>query len=246
MMDDELVHTIKHLAAQSQVEQRSWMYGHVESYDPNRHAVRLIVPSMRDDQTGDPVHTGWVPLGTSGVGGRSGLQIFPVGGANAENPTAGELAIVAINERQTGVLSVVALFYTDQQQPPNTALPTSGSGGDIVLRHQSGTLQWFHATGDVEITTASDGAISLGVSGSGGVSISSSGTGKIVLSAPSAEVDITAPTLVLTGDLRVSGNITAIGDITAGQGTSDQTGLRTHQHGTGTPAAGTVPPTAGT
>lgn len=54
------------------------------------------------------------------------------------------------------------------------------------------------------------------------------------------QVTIAAPTVVVQGDLNVSGQV--IG----GFGGGDQVGLLTHKHGTGNAAAGTVPPTAGT
>lgn len=53
-------------------------------------------------------------------------------------------------------------------------------------------------------------------------------------------IAITTPTLALTGDF------TATGNITGGSGGADQVGLRTHRHGVGTAAAGTVAPSAGT
>jgi phage gp45-like len=46
--------------------------------------------------------------------------------------------------------------------------------------------------------------------------------------------------MVITGDLHVTGAVIA------GFGGGDQVGLQTHQHGTGSAAAGTVAPTAGT
>jgi phage gp45-like len=45
--------------------------------------------------------------------------------------------------------------------------------------------------------------------------------------------------MTVTGDLRVTGQVWA------GYGSGDQVGLQTHRHGTGSAAAGTVPPTAG-
>ena len=55
------------------------------------------------------------------------------------------------------------------------------------------------------------------------------------------EVDITAPTVKITGNLQVTGSVTA------GFGGSDSVGLQTHQHGdTGDLATATIPPTAGT
>lgn len=246
MYADELVHVVKHIAAQSSIEQRPWVYGHISTYDPLRHAVRVIVPSMRDDQTGDPLVSGWLQLGSGSVGGGSGLQVFPVGGATVQNPTAGEQCMVAINDRGTGVAAVVCLFYSNVQQPPNTVVPTRGRAGDILWRHQTGTLQWFHDTGTVEVTTAADGAVSISVSGAGNISLTSSGSGRVVVTAAQSEVDVVAQTVNITGSVAIVGSLTVTGDITAGQGTTNQVGVRTHTHGRGTPAAGTTPPSAGT
>lgn len=46
--------------------------------------------------------------------------------------------------------------------------------------------------------------------------------------------------------LDAAGNLAVTGEIVRGVGGSDQVQLGTHRHGTGTAAAGTVPPTAGT
>ena len=43
-----------------------------------------------------------------------------------------------------------------------------------------------------------------------------------------------------------SGNLSVAGEVTAGNGTGDSVTLQHHQHGTGTAAAGTTAPTAGT
>lgn len=62
---------------------------------------------------------------------------------------------------------------------------------------------------------------------------------KVVMTADT-EIDITAPTVKITGNLQVTGSITG------GFGTGDSIGLQTHKHGTGLAAAGTSVPTAGT
>jgi phage baseplate assembly protein gpV len=54
------------------------------------------------------------------------------------------------------------------------------------------------------------------------------------------QVTLSAPTVLVQGDLHVTGQIVG------GSGGGDQVTLSSHQHGTGTPAAGTVAPTAGT
>lgn len=46
--------------------------------------------------------------------------------------------------------------------------------------------------------------------------------------------------------LDASGNLAVTGEVVRGANTSDQVQLGTHRHGTGTSAAGTVPPTPGT
>lgn len=53
-------------------------------------------------------------------------------------------------------------------------------------------------------------------------------------------VNIAAPTVAITG------NLTVTGEITAGSGTGDSVTLQQHRHGTGTAAAGTSTPTGGT
>jgi phage gp45-like len=65
--------------------------------------------------------------------------------------------------------------------------------------------------------------------------ISQANDGTIFITANTA-VRITAPTVIVQGDLHVTGSITA------GFGGSDQVGLQTHKHGTGTAAAGTSAP----
>lgn len=59
-------------------------------------------------------------------------------------------------------------------------------------------------------------------------------------------VHIHATTIEITGTVTVTGNITATGEITAGFGGVDSVTLQQHRHGVGSPAAGTVAPSAGT
>jgi hypothetical protein len=225
MIDDELVHIIKHISAQSQIEQRPWVYGHISSYDPNTHTARVIVPSMRDDQTDAPLHSGWLPMGTSQVSGQVGLQIVPFGGASADKPTAGEMCLVAINERGTGVAAIVATFYTAAQRPPNTVLPQEQQlkPGELIIRHSSGTIARFHSNGDFEVTTGGDGAVNVAVSGKGGINLTATGQGSIVVNS-AQEIDVTAPSLKVTGDLHVTGSVTE------GFGTGSTFRLGTHHH----------------
>lgn len=64
--------------------------------------------------------------------------------------------------------------------------------------------------------------------------------------APGHIANIVAPGgLNITGPVTITGALTATGEITANEGGAT-VGLATHRHGTGTAAAGTVAPTAGT
>ena len=62
-----------------------------------------------------------------------------------------------------------------------------------------------------------------------------------VVEMKSGEISITATKVSITGDLSVSGAITAVGEITAGQGGADSVTLQQHVH-----AGNNIPPTPGT
>lgn len=254
MNADELAHTIKHLAAQSSIEFRPWVYAHVSNYDPVRHAVRVIVPSMRDDQTDSPLYSGWMPLGTPMSGGESGVQVVPKGGASQDNPTDGELALVALNERGTGVASVICMFYSQAEQAPHNALAQNNGlqPGEILIRHESGTITRFHQNGDVEIVTGKDGAVSATTSGKGGITLNTTGSGPVTVetsgsggikisSTGSADISVSSSqnlTVNCLGNIMItsknmnldsSGNLKVTGNVTAGNATT----LETHKHTVG-------------
>jgi phage gp45-like len=59
-------------------------------------------------------------------------------------------------------------------------------------------------------------------------------------------IHMTAGGINIAGNVAITGNATVTGEVTAGFGTGDSVTLQKHQHGTGTAAAGTSVPTAGT
>jgi hypothetical protein len=88
-----------------------------------------------------------------------------------------------------------------------------------------------------QIRNANGGAfIELGPSGAVNVH-----TGGNVTINAAGEVNIIA-----AGDVTITGNLKVTGEITAGSGTGDSVTLQQHQHGTGSAAAGTTVPTPGT
>jgi len=153
MSAEQVFHQVKQLAAQQDIDQRFFVFGHVAQYDASRHMVQVIVPSWRDGQ-GRPAQTGWIQLGSPGVGAGFGLQIAPFGGATFANPTAGEQVLVELVDRVRGVAVSATLFYSNAMLPPSTALATPLAAGEAVLRHQSGSFVRLYANGDVEINAA--------------------------------------------------------------------------------------------
>lgn len=248
MIVDELGHIIRQIAAQATIETRPWVYAHVSDYNPANNSVRVIVPSMRDDQTDAPLHSGWLPLGTQQAGSQTGLQVVPYGGASSDNPTAGELCMVALNDRGTGVAAVVCMLYTDQQRPPHNALSPGLQPGEVVLRHASGSFVRLHTNGDVEVTTGQDGAVNATTSGAGGITLKTTGNGGIALTTtgPSATIMLTsAQPVVINADLHITGRVLG------GFSGADQIDLMAHVHtqppdSRGDTEANTSPPVAGT
>ncbi len=108
--------------------------------------------------------------------------------------------------------------------------------GNVELSiSQEGNLVVTVANGDVEVVTSGDisvtseeGDLSIQVR-SGGVTLESSG-----------DVDVTAPTVNITGNLTISGTVTAMGDVVAGSRVS----LISHVHaGVQSGGSSTAPPT---
>lgn len=152
MLADELTHTIKMIVAQTLVDQRPFAYGHISSYDPVGHRVKVIVPCMQDEN-GQPLLSGWMPMGSLSAGPGYGIQVIYRGGATAQNPTAGEQVMVGLFDRNRGVAAVPAVFFNNENQPPATNLPAGASPavpGDVLISNPSNSLFRLHANGDLE------------------------------------------------------------------------------------------------
>jgi hypothetical protein len=143
---DELAHQMKHIAAQQAETYRPDVYGHVASYDPGTHRVRLVIPSLGDGD-GNYVLTGWMPLGTIMAGSGWGVQIAPQGGASVQNPTAGEKCKVSIIERNYGVAVCAEMCFDQVFLPPFPGLQP----GEIGVQSLAGSFLHFHASGEVEL-----------------------------------------------------------------------------------------------
>lgn len=123
-------------------------YGHIATYDPAQHRVRCIIPSM-SDENGNPLLSGWMPMGTLSAGAGYGMQVIYQGGATVTNPTAGEQVMISVFDRQRGVAAVPCMFYHAASTPPATNLPSKEDGyntaadvsvpGDVIISAPSQT-----------------------------------------------------------------------------------------------------------
>ena len=113
--------------------------------------------------------------------------------------------------------------YTAAQRRPQTPAPFP-----LSVTHPTGATATLSVSGAWSLVAASGQTVTLSANGS-----------TVVIDA-SGNLQIVAPTVTISGNLLVSGAVTA------GAGGVDQIGLQSHRHGTGTNAAGTVSPTPGT
>ncbi len=153
MRADELSHIIKQHVAQAMVDQKAFIYGHIANYDPVAHKVRLILPSLRDEN-GRAILTPWMPFGTTGAGQGGGFQYHPFTGATAANPTAGEQCMVMLLDKNQGVAAASVLFYGPGDATPASGLPAGAApfaAGEYLLGQKSGSFVRLHASGDVEV-----------------------------------------------------------------------------------------------
>ena len=118
---------------------------------------------------------------------------------------------------------IMGSIFSQPSAPPKPGGTDPIQNGEIGITHASGS--WTSSAsannGDVVVTHGSGSTLTMTSNG-----------------------DITI--VPSSGTLKVTGNVWATGTIIAGEGTGDSVGLQTHRHGTGSAAAGTVAPTAGT
>ena len=173
---DEVLHRVKQASSQQEPGFGSSTRGYVASYDPNRHAVRVYLPTLRDEND-TPVLTDWIPISGPWVGRNFGFQWIPEQGATEENPTLGEPVLVHILDQQRGILVAGGFFYHDSMQPPatNPALTSKLQPSEGVLMHKTGTYVRFYSNGNVEINSTDQ----LIVNTQGNVTVTAGGNVKV-------------------------------------------------------------------
>ena len=209
-MMDELHHQIKHAAQQQQGDYRPFVFGHIATYSATQ-GVRLIIPSLRDEAN-NPVLTGWMPLGNTFSGKAWGFQAAPLGGATYENPTAGELCIVAIMDRTQGLMACLCGVYNTVNTPPFPAMQP----GELGAMANSGSFVYLKADNSIQIDTSKNNGVVNINCGSG--QINATTTGKIVATA--SEIDLDAALVKASGNLQVAGTLTWINGQLGGEGSN--------------------------
>lgn len=173
----EFLQGILHASQANVGEVRSKKWGRVSSYDPDKHAVKMIIDEDEDEEA---CETELITLGTIGVGDRTGIQIAPLGGATMDN-TEGEHGEISIHDQTTGHMSVSMLGYTDTERPPggenskeeqdqqDSADPNDKQGwdedplgrkrlegGEGIWRHKSGSFLKFYDDGTIQLFPKKD------------------------------------------------------------------------------------------
>ncbi len=167
------VYALIQQAAQQQVNNRVFEYGHIVDYDSTSHSVRVLLPNLvgpvKRDGTGNlPYVTNWMPLMSPWVGNGFGMQVVPIGGANTDSPAdyvKGEQVIVEFIDTEQGIMASASLYYSDRQQPPGNALMNNNAAmvaGETILQHQSGSYVYFKNNGDIILNPAPGQAVRIG------------------------------------------------------------------------------------
>ncbi|MBY0548725.1 MAG: hypothetical protein K2W95_15755 [Candidatus Obscuribacterales bacterium] len=162
------IHDVMQQAQQQVGDVKLVLFGHISSYDPTLHAVRVIIPQYRDSND-SPLETSWIPLGTLAVGNGFGIQYAPKGGATASNPGDGEQCAVLVFNRGTGLMASAQLFFNDLMVPPgngdNETQDYIGAqsvdpygrnmleAGELVMRHQSGSFIKMYDDGQIQVVS---------------------------------------------------------------------------------------------
>jgi len=201
------------------------MRAQAQLVDGNRATVRLGLVTSYDPGNycakvrlqPEDVETGWLPVVSPWTG--NGWGLFAP-------PTAGDLVEVQFQEGHIETGFICQRFYNDADRP------LSVQSGEFWLVHASGSFLKFHNDGSVEVHSAQD--LNATVGAAANLTVAGAVTGS-------------AAAWNLTGDLTVTGNITASVDLFdhgAGKGSLQHVrdNYNTHTHpdaqggNTGTPS----------
>lgn len=175
--------------------------GLVSSYDPDNYAVKVKLQPPPDE--GPELETGWLPLWSPWVGNQWGLYC---------PPQVDDQVLVLFEEGDVRRGVCLGALYSEEEKP--LSVPSK----EFWLVHEQGSYLKFTNDGNVQIHSNKD----LIATCDGGLQATVSGDANVHVN---GTINSTAPTWNHTGDLNVTGKITATTDVVGG-GKS----LKTHTH----------------
>lgn len=166
----------------------------VSSYDPKAHAIKGTYQP-------DGKESGWVPIGTSQIGGGYGLAI---------GPKVGDQFEIAFRGGDVESPYVVGRLYSDKDVPPKV------ESGEAKLRHESGSQIFLNKDGEV-LLTQKDGA-HVNLTKDGAVEIGDKKGNKVRMNGTTAEVTLQDGTTIIleSGKIYLGGKTNAFPVSTTG------------------------------
>ncbi|WP_186033506.1 phage baseplate assembly protein V [Burkholderia gladioli] len=234
-----LANAVRQQALGAQGQQSIPRLATISSYDPNRHAVKVIVQPV-DPEVGEQ-ESNWMPLGAIGIGSGWGVAV---------GPKIGDQVLVVYEGGDFSSGTVVArVFSIAQPAPP---VPS----GEIWAVHEKG--QFLKLTNDGKLTANDAAGSTVVMNGdgtgtvtfAGGLTVNADTTINGTLTVTEtitgeAGITITGenPTgaaSTITGDFKIVGNIDSTGSITNNGKHVDSTHVHSNGGGganTGTPVS---------
>lgn len=108
--------------------------GVVSGYNPDSYCAKVMLQP-------DGIETGWLPIGAISIGNGFGIQAAP---------NLGDQAIVFLKEGNLDAGMVGAFMFSDDERP--VSLPS----GQMLLKHQDGTLIQFNGSGKLTINATTE------------------------------------------------------------------------------------------
>lgn len=183
-------------AAAAQVQTCIW--GIIDSYDPNTHAVKVRRQPEDPDNPAASL-SNWMPLPTMAVGAGFGMQAAP---------NIGDMVVVGHIYGEANEQIVLGYFFNDAESPPGA------KAGEFYYIHQSGSFIKFtnegkvSLNGNVEIDLTAP-AINITVTGDANVNAAN-----INLAASSA-LSMTSPSISMGAGGQAIGGLTIFDELKA-------------------------------
>lgn len=150
-MMGELANHVRREASTQALEQARTRLGTISGYDATNFLAKVVLQP-------DGVESGWLPIGTIGVGSNAGVLVAP------------EIGQVVQVEFQDGGIDaglITLRYHNDDARPPGAAAP-----GEVWVVHKSGTSVKLTADGKLTLRDAAGSVVALNNDGT----ITSSGT----------------------------------------------------------------------